>query len=99
MPKVRTVTGDQNSEELDQLRRGVHALFAILEQIASEVDATTLTAEQGFTALFDALLSGVDSSAGSHVGTGLALEGVLPTPKHPRRPRMNKVTDMDLTDL
>ena len=84
MAKARLVVSDQNSAELEAMRRSYNSLLLVLENIASEVDATTLTAAQGFTALLSALSTGVDSSTtNSHVPTGRMVVGIRPTPTHP----------------
>jgi hypothetical protein len=85
MAKARVVVGDQNSAEFDALKRSFNSLLVVLEQIATEVDATTLTAIQGFTALKTALSTGVDSSAAPHVGTGRFVVGVKSSPVLPPR--------------
>lgn len=87
MARARKVVSDQNSQEFDELRRQFNNLLAILQQNASEEAAATTTPLQAATALADALTAGVDVDNSPHVGTGRELNGVRPTPTHPRRPR------------
>ncbi|NJL53721.1 hypothetical protein HC928_00350 [bacterium] len=102
MAKARVVVGDQNSAEFDALRRSFNSLLVVLERIASEVDATTLTAVEGFSALEAALTNGVDASGtpAAHVGTGRQVVGVKPTPLHPARraEEVVKLVDMAAAD-
>jgi hypothetical protein len=101
MAKGRRVVGDQNSEELDQLRRLVHTLLVMLRNAGD--DLANATADASVTdigaGLRDAIDSGVDSAATGYTGSGLAIEGVIPSPKHPRRPNVGKIEDLDLRDL
>lgn len=106
MAKGRRVVGDQNSEELDQMRRCLHGVVIALENVASEVDAGNITADEAFTVLLASLstgldsdITGVDGGANNYAGTAVALEGVIPTPKHPRRPNVGKVEDLNPADL
>lgn len=89
MAKARHVIGDQNSAEFDALRRSFNSLLLVLEQLATEVDASTITTTQVWTVLKAAINSGVDSSAAggvsAHVGTGRQPVGVSPSPLHPAR--------------
>lgn len=87
MAKARLVVGDQNSAELDALRRSFNSMIVVLENISAEVTAGTLTAEQGFEALGAALRNGVDGSGtpAPHVGTGRMVAGVRVSPQHPPR--------------
>jgi hypothetical protein len=101
MAKARRVVSDQNSEELDQLRRTVHTLMIMLENLG-----TSLGAAADFTdvnnigdGLNAAFVTGVDSAATDYTGSELPIEGVIPTPKHPRRPNVGKVEDLDPKDL
>lgn len=101
MAKGRRVVGDQNSEELDQLRRTVHTLMIMLENLG-----TSLGAALDFTdvnnigdGLNAAFVTGIDSAATDYTGSGLPVEGVIPTPKHPRRPTVGKVDNLDQNDL
>lgn len=101
MAKARKVVGDQNSEELDQLRRCVHTLMIMLENLGT--DLANATADSSVTnigvGLAAALSTGVDSAATGYTGSGLNIEGVDPTPKAPRRPSVGKVVDLDLSNL
>ena len=96
MAKARPVVSDQHSAEFDELRRSHHNLLLVLEALAAEVDATTITAAEAFTVLAAALAAGADTSAAgtSHVPTGRELAGVKPTPLHPRRARARELVDM-----
>jgi hypothetical protein len=107
MAKGRKVVADQNSAELDQLRRAVNGLLVVLENISTQVDAATITATEGFVALGLTINTGLDSTvatinggANTYTGTGIALEGLIPTPKHPKRPQSAMAVDaLDSTDL
>lgn len=106
MAKARRVVGDQNSEEFDQMRRCVHSIMLVLQNVASEVDAGNITADEAFTVLLTTLSTGVDADitavdggGNNYAGTTLAVEGVIPTPKHPRRPNVGKIDDLDASDL
>ena len=104
MAKGRKVTADQNSEELDQLRRCVHSIMIVLENAGNLGGAATTTPAETFQAIADAISSGLDSTNGSYVGTGIHVEGMIPQPKHPRRPRAavaasGNVVDLDQNDL
>ena len=99
MAKARKVVADQNSEELDQLRRTVHTILLLLENAGNLGGAATTTPAETFQAIADAISSGVDVDNGNYIGTGLVVEGVDPTPKHPRRPKGGKVVDLDPSDL
>jgi len=92
--KVRLVIGDQNSLELDALRRSYNSLLIVLQNIAAEQAAATTTATQAAAALSTALSTGLDSSNAPHVGTGRLVYGVRPTPTHPAR-RAEEVTQLD----
>lgn len=94
MARARKVVSDQNSQEFDELRRQFNNLLLILQQNAAEEAAATTTAVQAAAALEDALVAGVDVDNSPHVGTGREINGVRPTPTHPRRPRKLETEDM-----
>lgn len=101
MAKVRKVIGDQNSEELDQLRRCVHTLMIMLENLGTDLGAAADFTDvnnigDGLNAAF---VTGVDTAATDYTGSGLVVEGVDPTPKAPKRPTVGKVVDMDPQNL
>lgn len=100
MAKARVVVGDQNSAELDALKRSFNSLLVVLERVCAEVEATTLTPTQGFVALNAALRTGRDASAPSgaaaHVGTGRLVSGVKSTPQIPQRAEENPATLVDM---
>jgi hypothetical protein len=100
MAKARLVVGDQNSAELDVVKRSYNSLLLVLENIASEVDATTLTAEEGFSALLNALSTGLDSSGtpAAHVGTGRFVVGIKSTPVIPPRAAETVATLVEMID-
>jgi hypothetical protein len=77
MARARKVVSDQNSQELDELRRQFNNLLLILE-------ATT-----DFASMQAAMVAGNDSV------TGVDINGVRPTPLHPRRPRNLDTEDMN----
>jgi len=89
MARARSVVSDQNSQELDELRRQFNNLLLVLQRNArDEADATT-TAVQAAEALATALEGGTD------VDTGREINGVRPTPTHPRRPRKLGTEEMN----
>jgi len=101
MAKGRRVVADQNSEELDSLRRLVHTMLLMLRNLGNELDGCANAAAindvgAGLAAGIDA---GLDADATGYVGTGLVVEGVIPSPKHPRRPSVGKVEDLDPKSL
>jgi hypothetical protein len=69
MARARKVVSDQNSQELDELRRQFNNLLLVLEGTTS------------FATLQTAIVAGNDTV------TGVDINGVRPTPLHPRRPR------------
>jgi len=87
MAKARRVIGDQNSAELDALKRSYNSLLVVLERVCEEVVATTLTPAEGFEAILNALNTGVDSSGtpAAHVGTSRLVVGVASSPPIPPR--------------
>lgn len=98
--RVRKVVSDNSSQEVDELRRQFNNLLLVLENVCAEVAATTVAdAETGLEALGLAISSGLDSTASvtNHVGTGRELNGVRPTPTHPRRARVQKTETADAT--
>lgn len=95
--KARLVVGDQNSAELDALRRSFNSLLIVLQNIAAEEAAATTTAVQAAAALSNALSTGLDSSSAPHVGTGRLVYGVHPTPTHPAR-AVEDVTKLEAMD-
>lgn len=82
MAKARPVVSDMNSLEFAELRRQFNNLLVIIE------NAGTLAELQL------AITQGVDSGAGTG-GTGKEVNGVKPTPSHPRRPRNSVTVTMD----
>lgn len=94
MARARKVVSDQNSQEFDELRRQFNNLLAILQQYATEEAGATTTAVQAAAALADALTAGVDVDNSPHVGTGREINGVRPTPTHPRRPRVSETEEL-----
>ncbi len=102
MAKAREVVADQHSAELDEMRRSLHALLLVLENVANEVDNGSITADEAFTALLTTLqagldsdITGVDGGGNDYAGTGLTVAGVKPSPLHPRRPRNTDLVDLD----
>jgi hypothetical protein len=101
MAKARIVIGDQNSAELDALKRSFNSLLVVLEQIAIEEAATTTTAVQSAQALANALTTGVDSTASTgHTPTGRMVVGIKSTPGIPSRraEEANKLVTMSSAD-
>lgn len=104
MAKARPVVSDQHSAEVDEMRRSLHALLLVLQNVAFEVDAGNITADEAFTALLTTLSTAVDSDiatidggGNTYTGTGLTVAGVKPTPLHPRRPRNGELADLTST--
>lgn len=102
--RARYVVADQSSEEVDALRRNFNALLLILEdlgaRLAAEVTTAPTTADDEIvavlTSISDAIRDGVDndpdSELGTHTPTLLPIEGVRPTPRHPKRPARGAIT-------
>ena len=89
MARARKVVSDVSSQEFDELRRQFNNLLLILERNArDEADATT-TADQAAEALATAIETGTDAD------TGREINGVRPTPTHPRRARNQSTEEMD----
>ncbi len=85
--QARKIIGDQNSAEFDALRRSHNNLLRILEGVQASLTAGA-TAEACLAAIAQAVITGVDSNPTAEtnvVATGCALEGLKPTPMHPRR--------------
>ncbi len=110
MAKVQRIIGDQNSAELDEMRYAYHRLLLILRNIGAEISApSSIGADEAWIRLKEIIDDGIDAdtaningSGSAYVGTGLAITGVEPTPKHPRRPNaaaVAKVSDMDVKEL
>lgn len=104
MAKARLVVADVGSAEMDQLRRSVNALIVVLQNVASEVDAGNITADEAFTVVLNSLSTGVDSSitgvdggANNYAGTTREIVGTKPTPLHPKQPR-GQLADMKASD-
>ena len=103
MAKARKVVGDQNSQEIDVMRRALHTLMIMLENFGTDLSNATadITVTNLGAGLAAALSSGVDSSATNYTGSELPIEGVDPTPKHPARPQggIGAVVDLDPNNL
>jgi hypothetical protein len=96
MARARSVVSDQNSQEFDELRRQFNNLLLILQRIAREEADADTTALQAADALALAIETGSDTTTVTgHVNTGKELNGVRPTPTHPRRPRKLDTEDMN----
>lgn len=98
--RVRRVVSDNSSQEVDELRRQFNNLLLVVENMCALVAAGTVTtAELGLEALGLAISTGTDTTASvtNHVGTGRELNGVRPTPTHPRRARVQKTESADST--
>lgn len=98
--KARIVIGDQNSAELDALKRSFNSLLVVLQNIAAEEAAATTTAVQAAAALSAALSTGLDSSSAPHVGTGRMVVGVKSSPTIPMRAEetVTRLVDMTAAD-
>lgn len=94
--RVRRVVSDNSSAEVDELRRQFNNLLLILETVCTE-HAGAMTDDQAFAALAQALSTGIDSDSTNHVGTGREINGVRPTPTHPRRARVQSTESADKT--
>ncbi len=115
MAKARKVIGDQNSEEVDQLRRTVHTLMLMLENLGTMLttldNTSAATIVTGMTEIGTGLNAALDNGLDADIGgtlyvgaTGLEIAGMRPSPQHPRRPRTTQnargtVVDLDPTDL
>jgi len=103
MAKVRKVVGDQNSEELDVIRRCLHTVLVMLENLGTSLEAVVDINDLNNIGigLNAAISSGLDSSATDYTGSELEIVGVDPTPKHPKRPQggIGSIVDLDLNNL
>lgn len=104
MAKARNVVGDQNSEELDVLRRCVHTMLIMLENLGTDLEAAADFTDVNNIGigLNAAISTGLDSAATDYTGSGLEIAGVNPTPKHPKRPQSaaaGALKDLDLNNL
>jgi hypothetical protein len=96
MARARKVISDQSSQEFDELRRQFNNLLQVLQRAAREEADGTTTALQAAEALATSIETGVDSTTVTgHVNTGRELNGVRPTPTHPRRARDQGTEEMD----
>ena len=101
MAKARLVVGDQNSAELDVFKRSYNSLLLVLENVAAEVDATTITAAEAFTVLAYVLGGGMDDSGSgvaAHVPTNRFVVGVKSTPPVPPRAAESKGSLVEMSD-
>ena len=101
--RARLIVADQSSQEFDHMRRSYNALLLILEdlgaRLAAEVTTAPSAADLEILAVFQSISDGIrdgvdsdpDSELGTHVPTSLPIEGLRPTPRHPRRARGNTV--------
>jgi hypothetical protein len=101
MARAKEVVSDMHSQEFDQVRRSLHDLMLVLENVASEVDAGNITADEAFTVLTTTLsngrdenISGVDGGGNNYTGTQREVVGVKPTPLHPERPKNSGTVSM-----
>jgi len=101
MAKGRKVVSDVSSEEVDALRRTVHTLMLVLRGFADDLSnaAAASNINNVGAGLRDAIDNGVDSAGTDYTGTNLLVEGVVPTPKHPKRRQSGTVVDLDSQDL
>lgn len=95
MAKARPTVSDMSSQEFDELRRQFNNLLVILERNAREEADTTTSNVTAAEALASALETGLDGDTTNHVGTNKELNGVKPTPLHPRRARDQRTVNMD----
>lgn len=102
MARARSVVSDQSSAEFDELRKQFNGLLVVLENIATSVDAGSITADEAFTVLKTVLNGGsdisqenVDGGSNDYVGTNREIVGVKATPQHPRRPRNENTVELD----
>ena len=97
--RARLIVADQSSQEFDHMRRSYNALLLILEDLGARLTAEVATAPSAadleiisvFQSISDGIRDGVDNDPDGELGvagtTGLAIEGLRPTPRHPRRAR------------
>ncbi len=97
--RARLVVSDQSSAEVDHLRRTMNALLLILEDLGARLAAEVTTAPTAadleilsvFQSISDGIRDGADTDPDGELGaattTGLSIEGLRPTPRHPRRAR------------
>lgn len=101
MAKARLVVGDQNSAELDVFKRSYNSLLLVLENVAAEVVATTITADEAFAVIAHVLAGGVDDSASgvaAHAPTNRFVVGVKSTPVIPPRAVESKGSLVEMSD-
>lgn len=104
--KARKIVNDQPvGGQVDLIRQGFNTLLIVLDNIATQVSAGTITATEGQTVLKTTLQAGVDSSitgvgggGNNYTGTGLPLIGVLAKPKGRRAPRNSTLKGLSKTD-
>lgn len=97
--RARRVVSDQNSAELDHLRRNFNNLLRILEGMDASL-AASATAENILQQIADAVTAGVDSNPNSIanvVATNVDIEGVKPMPLVPKQVRAS-LEDSDKND-
>jgi hypothetical protein len=97
MARARKIVGDLNSAELDHLKRTVNTLILMLETAGTSVDDGA-TAEEILSAWSAGIAAGVDNnpeSTANITSTGRTIEGLWTTPKHPDRPKMPQLVDMN----
>jgi hypothetical protein len=99
MARGRKVTGDQQSEEFDELRRTVHTLLHMIENAKASLTAG-VTAANVLNAWADAVATGKDdnpNAIANYVDSNREIVGVVPVPKRPARARQGTI-DLDPDD-
>lgn len=102
MARAKLVAGDVGSAELAELRAQFNNLLVVLENVASEVDAGNITADEAFTALLTAVqngkdedITGIDSGGNNYSGSTAEVAGVRSPAPHPRRPSNQNLVDLN----
>ena len=94
--RARHVVSDTSSAEVDHLRRTVNTLLLMLETAEASLTAGA-TAEDVLNAWADAVRTALDNNPASIanvVSTSLPIQGLRPTPRHPRRARSTRTAEI-----
>lgn len=89
MAKAKVVVADQNSAEVDQLRKTVNALLVMLETAKDALPTPANRVEKVLASWADGIAIGKDSNPNSYsdaVATNVEIVGLQVTPRHPDRP-------------
>lgn len=100
MAKARVIVADQNSAEVDHLRRTVNTLLIMIESAEASITAGA-SAGDILDAWADAVRTGVDNNPAAIANvtsSGREILGLKGTPKHPDRARMAQTVSMVAAD-